>query len=133
MMTYNNGTCALQFPSNYVALTEEEMTYIEGGGISCKVLSGIIDGAIILASIGLGGIAHFFSTGGKRVLVKNWTKVVGAVSKVLQKYGSFSMASAILRAVNSGDYWLNFTTVGGIFAYGVDLFDSNRRNEIAFG
>ena len=31
MMTYNNGTCALQFPSHYVPVSEEEMTYVDGG------------------------------------------------------------------------------------------------------
>lgn len=31
MNTYANGTSALQFPSHYVPLTEEEMTYVNGG------------------------------------------------------------------------------------------------------
>lgn len=34
MNTYANGTCALQFPSNYVVLNEEEMEYVEGGAVS---------------------------------------------------------------------------------------------------
>ena len=31
MNTYNNGTCALQFPSSYVLMDAEEMEYVEGG------------------------------------------------------------------------------------------------------
>ena len=31
MNTYANGTCALQFPSNYVLMDTEEMTYVDGG------------------------------------------------------------------------------------------------------
>lgn len=31
MTTYASGTAALQFPSHYVPLTEEEMTYVDGG------------------------------------------------------------------------------------------------------
>lgn len=31
MKTYANGTAALKMPRNYVSLTEEEMTYVDGG------------------------------------------------------------------------------------------------------
>lgn len=31
MYTYANGTAALQMPSHYVPLTEDEMTYVDGG------------------------------------------------------------------------------------------------------
>ena len=34
MNTYNNGTCALQFPSNYVLMDAEEMEYVDGGTYS---------------------------------------------------------------------------------------------------
>lgn len=44
MMTYNDGTCALQFPSHYVPVTEEEMTYVDGGwsaSVFAKNIAGI--------------------------------------------------------------------------------------------
>lgn len=31
MNTYTNGTAALKMPGNYTPLTEEEMTYVDGG------------------------------------------------------------------------------------------------------
>ena len=44
MMTYNDGTCAVQFPSHYVPVTEEEMTYVDGGwsaSVFAKNIAGI--------------------------------------------------------------------------------------------
>lgn len=38
-MSYTNGTAVLQFPSHYVPLTEEEMTYVDGGKYSYAVTS----------------------------------------------------------------------------------------------
>ena len=48
MNTYTNGTCALQFPSNYVLMDAEEMEYVDGGkyygvNLSAKKCSKIAD------------------------------------------------------------------------------------------
>lgn len=59
MMTYNNGTCALQFPSHYVPVTEEKMTYVDGGkfyGVSisasdCNRIAKAWNGLAFTASI----------------------------------------------------------------------------------
>lgn len=125
---------SIRLPDNCIMMSDEEMEYLEGGGIKCSVLSGMIDVAIILSSLGLGGIATFASTGGKRLLVKNWTKVAKTVSKVIGGFDFLgAMSNALLRALECNASWLNYTTIGGIIAYGVDKLDSKRNNGIAFG
>lgn len=66
MYTYQNGTAALQMPSNYVPLTEEEMTYVEGG---FRIANWIVGGAMNLAiSAVFGGIGNLLTKIGKRAI-----------------------------------------------------------------
>ena len=74
MMTYNNGTCALQFPSHYVPVTEEEMEYIDGGYyLSKAACTGVV------AAIGLNPCAIALGYVGVTLARKVVTRVSAAI------------------------------------------------------
>lgn len=115
--TYANGTAALQFPSHYVPLTEEEMTYVDGG-VKCSVLSGVIDGLVIL----VGGISYGVAKMAMRQFVwgPKWAEVISKIAPKIAKYaGSSAAVSAACRALDVS-YYLDFCSIGGFIAYGID-------------
>lgn len=130
-------TDAMVMPAGYAVIDEEEMTYLDGGGIRCNVLAGIIDASICIATLGGAALSKLATSAGKHALKKNWHKIVQKVARVLAWVGGVNeflgFANNILNAANNASYWLNFSSIGGVIAYGIDLFDSNRRNCVAFG
>ena len=85
MMTYNNGTCALQFPSSYVAMDAEEMEYVGGGysfEMSRSTATIIIDVAAIVLGTALSGTATISKLATKIGWNKVKTKFVAAMVKI---------------------------------------------------
>lgn len=126
--TYANGTCALQFPSSYVLMTEEEMTYVDGG-VKCSVLSGVIDALVIIVAGASYGVAKMAMK--KFVWGPHWAEVISKIAPKIAKYaGSSSIVSAACRSLDVS-YYLDFCSIGGFIAYGIDRWidKGSKRND----
>ena len=116
MYTYQNGTAALQFPSSYVLLTEEEMTYVDGG---ISIANWIISGAVnVTIDIILGAAGYSFARNGIKYLTEagklHFSKTITA--KLVAKGVANSVAGVVCTRVmtfiggilNPGEYVANY-------------------------
>lgn len=119
MMTYNNGTCALQFPSNYVALTEEEMTYVDGGidihikKDTCATIATYVYGAGwgITAALAINAITSKLTAAG--------TKIVGMAAKIGSTLG---IVGTIIASIVAG------LTVTNMVSFLAGVVTADRKN-----
>ena len=121
---------ALVMPSNYAIMDEEEMTYVEGGGLFQKaVYHGVafaancaFNGALGGGTIGLA--MKVFKT--KKDLIVD--VLVGALSKWLKA----RVVNKMVAGLFVGLVELGINTVGGAIAERLDRWDGKNDNQIYF-
>ena len=125
---------ALVMPSGYAVMSEDDMTYVEGGAMSVKKAANLINVgvSVILAAIGIGfgvgSILWFLKNSVKGLVVASLKR---AITSVIASIG-FSVGSglySILSSINSK--W----TIGyGIASY-IDNHESGKKrgNGVVFG
>lgn len=116
-MCYNG---ALVMPSNYAIMDEEEMIYVEGG-ISCKKLGKIIDGAITIISFicGVGSGIKMIST----LLKRGKPGAIMVFTSTALKWAGISLASGTISGLYNILSTFTDYTIGKAIAYGLDKID----------
>jgi hypothetical protein len=120
-------TGEMVLPRGAVVMTQDEMMYVEGGGVSVGVMTVIFDAAICLAS---GGIAFFSAKAGLKFLRSSIGKTVTRtfVLKLSKYIGSTAAAAATtvveLFTIVSG--W----SLGRAIAEAMDSFDGRNNGYI---
>ena len=125
---------ALVMPSSYAVMTEDEMTYVDGGsvlGVPTSLAAGVIDALFVGTPLGA-AFAPFKFMGreaAKSLLKKYASTIVGKLGMCVRKLGlmagSFSVnfpASKILGLINPICSYA--TSIGGIIAVVLDCRDS---------
>lgn len=123
---------ALVMPSSYAVMDEEEMCYVEGGGIgkhwynSTGFVGTTLDVAFICITTG----ASLYSMAAIKKLIKaNRKKMVKRIEQALYKY----IGSAVVTAASGAiDIALTITgmSIGGMIAEGLDRIDRKNDNYI---
>lgn len=134
MNTYANGTCAMKFPSSYVSMDAEEMTYVDGGANgfwnSRSTVAAVIDIALAVYTCGV-SLASLKAL--RTFLKKNKNKIVYQVGgKISKMFGSAAKAW-VACAVDVALTVSGLSSLGGIIAYGIDYVDGHRLNGYCFG
>ena len=122
MNTYTNGTCALQMPSSYVLMTEEEMTYVDGGkfyGVSwsattcgriAKAWNGWAIGCTVLGAV-ITIAGAFIPCGNVVTTAAGLTLAVGGLA--------FSLAASVLSAASyRGGIHIGYDSTARRFSWG---------------
>jgi hypothetical protein len=132
---------SLVLPENFVPMDNEEMCYVEGGGISRDVFAIGIDLAIVGLSLICGVIAAFQSyhtlgrIGGglvRDMLKKPAMEALKALIKGAGPALGFAVTGAVLSATNEVLNILFDFSIGGLVARIIDRADGNY-NGICFG
>ncbi len=131
MYTYQNGTAALKMPSNYVPLTEEEMTYVDGGYSFlndetmkwCKyktsTFATFIDVMAACATVSLSAGATVYAAS-----QKVGSKLVGKIISVVTKLQGWATSSVESRYISSIVATATASlTIGGLIANAMDRGD----------
>ena len=128
-MTYNG---ALVMPSSYAVMNEEEMTYVEGGGLgkhwynSTGFIGGAIEGLLYLVPV-LAAVSKATKLGkGLSAAMKlvgiSKEALISGLTKIGQKVCSKITKSAVSKAI--GFVWtVGGMSLGGIIATGLDYAD----------
>ena len=123
---------ALQMPSNYVPMDNDEMEYLEGGNgwyNKRSTVAAAIDIAIICVTLGKSLCSQATA---KKILSQNrGTIAAKARNKVIGMFGS-KAGSLITGAIEIALTAFG-TSIGGLIAYGIDYMDGNRLNGYCFG
>ena len=115
MNTYNNGTCALQFPSHYVPLTEEEMEYVDGGYYLSKQQCVGICSAIALNPVSIALTAVGIS------LAKKAVKTVSTAIGGFVGWAAGALIAAVVSYVSAQIITMARGVIAGAKYNGVDL------------
>lgn len=129
METCYNGT--LVMPETYAVVSEEEMTYVDGGNgwwNSVGFIGGLIDVAIICFTAGQ-AVCGIYAM--KKFLKNNARKLVKNVSKAIMKMVG-SVASVLITSAIEIALTCFATSIGGLIALGLDWVDG-KRNGYVFG
>lgn len=123
---------ALVMPSSYAMMDEEEMMYLEGGGIgknwynSTGFIGVTLDVAFICITTG----ASLCSMAAiKRLIRKNRKKMVKRIEGELYKYIGSAVATAASAAIDIA-LTITGTSIGGLIAEGLDRVDKKNDNYI---
>jgi hypothetical protein len=111
----------MTMPQNYVELEQEEMMYLEGGGVGYHWYNKVsnIANAIDIA-LGLTGI-WFSAARGTQMIAKFGSKIT---STLAAKIGiAYSTASRLLASINSVLSIIGNATIGNFVARGIDRID----------
>lgn len=112
---------ALVMPKNYAVVSEEEMTYVDGGGIPTWLGGMVIDG-IITAITGGFAISGIYAM--KKFLKQNSRKLVKNISKQIMKMMGSVSGIIIETAVNEVLTFAS-TSIGDAIAKIIDKLDGN--------
>lgn len=121
---------ALVLPNNYAMMSDDEMTYVEGG-IACKTLGRIIDGGITIISF-LCGVGSGVSMI-REILRRNTKGAILVLTSTALRWAGLSIASGTISGLYSVlSFFTNFT-IGNAIAYGLDRIDRVKRDgNVAF-
>ena len=109
----------LVLPNNYVALEQEEMMYLDGGGVGCNWWNKRDN---IAATAVYGGMS-VYQTYAIKKLIANRGMMSRVVRSSLTRYiGGVSMAT-ITNTLNIAVTVAEVFSLGGVIAYGLDIVD----------
>lgn len=123
---------ALVMPSNYAVMDEEEMMYVEGGGVgkhfwnSTKCVGIILDVLLISFSTGI-SLRSMASI--KKMISANRKKMVKRIEDKLYKYIGTAAKSLAVGAMDIA-FTITGMSIGGIFAEALDRADGKNDNYI---
>ena len=115
----------LVLPNNYVALEQEEMMYLDGGGVGCNWWNkrDNIAYAINIAAAAVSGGMSVYQTYAIKKLIANRGMMSRVVRSALTRYiGGVSMAT-ITNTLNIAVTVAEVFSLGGAIAYGLDIVD----------
>lgn len=115
----------LVLPNNYVALEQEEMMYLDGGGVGCNWWNkrDNIAYAINIAAAAVSGGMSVYQTYAIKKLIANRGMMSRVVRSAITRYiGGVSMAT-ITNALNIAATVAEVFSLGGVIAYGLDIVD----------
>ena len=115
----------LVLPNNYVALEQEEMMYLGGGGVGCNWWNkrDNIAYAINIAAAAVSGGMSVYQTYAIKKLIANRGMMSRVVRSAITRYiGGVSMAT-ITNALNIAATVAEVFSLGGAIAYGLDIVD----------
>ncbi|MDD6069921.1 MAG: hypothetical protein PUC12_03795 [Clostridiales bacterium] len=126
---------ALVMPSSYAVMDEEEMTYVEGGGVPRWTAAAIIDAALLATPLGA-AFAPFKYLGraaGKALVKKYAGQIVGKMGWLLSKLGgavgSATVNFTVGRFLGIFDAVVSCgTSIGGCISLILDASDSSGLN-----
>lgn len=129
-MSTTYGSCALQFPSNYVLIDAEEMEYIDGGGVGQSV-------AYYTVKVGLNVAVNAAFGGGTLSLVRQLTKtakdqLLGALKQACLKWTTARVANLIVGSALGTILDVGLGNVGGVMANWLDKKDGTVDKQIYF-
>lgn len=112
----------LVLPNNYVALEQEEMMYLDGGGVGCNWWNKRDNIAYATAAAVSGGMS-VYQTYAIKKLIANRGMMSRVVRSAITRYiGGVSMAT-ITNALNIAATVAEVFSLGGAIAYGLDIVD----------
>ena len=115
----------LVLPNNYVDLEQEEMMYLDGGGVGCNWWNkrDNIAYAINIAAAAVSGGMSVYQTYAIKKLIANRGMMSRVVRSAITRYiGGVSMAT-ITNALNIAATVAEVFSLGGAIAYGLDIVD----------
>lgn len=123
---------ALVMPSNYAVMSEDEMTYVEGGGIGkhkfnkTSVVGVVIDAAIIVFST---GVSVYNISAIKKIFRKNGRKMVKRIEAAVMKHVGTAAAAMVSGAIDFA-FTLAGASMGGLIAEALDRIDGHNDNYV---
>ena len=115
----------LVLSNNYVVIDEEEMMYLDGGGVGCNWWNkrDNIAYAINIAAAAVSGGMSVYQTYAIKKLIANRGMMSRVVRSAITRYiGGVSMAT-ITNALNIAATVAEVFSLGGAIAYGLDIVD----------
>ena len=115
----------LVLSNNYVVIDEEEMMYLDGGGVGCNWWNkrDNIAYAINIAAAAVYGGMSVYQTYAIKKLIANRGMMSRVVRSAITRYiGGVSMAT-ITNALNIAATVAEVFSLGGAIAYGLDIVD----------
>ena len=115
----------LVLPNNYVALEQEEMMYLDGGGVGCNWWNkrDNIAYAINIAAAAVYGGMSVYQTYAIKKLIANRGMMSRVVRSAITRYiGGVSIAT-ITNTLNITATVAEVFSLGGAIAYGLDIVD----------
>lgn len=115
----------LVLPNNYVALEQEEMMYLDGGGVGKHWWNkrDHIAYAINIAAAAVSGGMSVYQTYAVKKLIANRGMMSRVVRSAITKYIGGVSAAAISNALNIAATVAEVFSLGGAIAYGLDKVD----------
>jgi hypothetical protein len=116
---------ALQMPSNYVEVTEDEMMYVDGGGIGKHWYNkvGVVSTGLDVALIAItGGVAISSTVALKKFVKSNRKKLIKTVEGQLYKMIGSAAAGYASTAIDIA-LVVGGTSIGSMIAEGFDRAD----------
>ncbi|VJQ65541.1 Membrane protein [Streptococcus pneumoniae] len=109
----------LVLPNNYVVLEQEEMMYLDGGGVGCNWWNKRDN----IAAAAVSGGMSVYQTYAIKKLIANRGMMSRVVRSDITRYiGGVSMAT-ITNALNIAATVAEVFSLGGAIAYGLDIVD----------
>lgn len=129
-MSTTNGSCALQFPSNYVLMDTEEMEYLDGAGLGQSI-------AYYTVKVGLNAGINAVFGGGTLSLVRQLTKtakdqLLAALKQACLQWTTVRVANPIAGSVLGTILDVGLGSVGGVAANWLDKKDGTVDKQIYF-
>ena len=126
---------ALVMPSNYAVMDEEEMTYVEGGGVPRGLASIGIDAFLCATPIGavFAPLKYLGKTAAKALIKKYASSIAGILGKVINFLGGMVGSAAANTPVSKilsivDDSLGSCTSLGGIISLIFDCTDKQGKN-----
>jgi len=127
---------ALQMPSNYVEVTEDEMMYVDGGACIPRWSVAVpLDIAALATPVGLAlAPVKFLGKSAAKALVKKMAPKLAGLASTLARTvlgASINITTGTVLNMISRDL-ASFTSVGGVISYVLDYSDGSVNGKICF-
>lgn len=115
---------ALVMPSSYAVMSEDEMTYVDGGGsVNTDVLAWVIDVSCGLAGIYASACGELLGRGIIALIKKTWKSCSKTVATVLGSTVSSAIGVGIGKLNKVAGIMISCLSFGGIIGLAVDSLD----------
>ena len=122
----------LELPISYVEIENDEMEYIDGGGIGkhkYNKTSAVGLGLDVVITAATGGLAVFSQKAAQKLIKQHRGTITRVVKKQIQKHIGNAYAGAVGTAIDIG-LTVGGTSIGGMIAEGLDRADGKNDNYV---
>ena len=131
---------ALVMPSSYAVMDEEEMTYIEGGGVPRWAAALVLDAIFCATPLGpaLAPLKYLGKTAAKALIKKHIGSIAGFLGKAINVLGGMAGSAVVNMPPSQLLSFINdslgcCTSLGGVISLIIDCVDRNGKNGVCFG